>query len=328
MSSFAAALPAPVPLDDDGFAPSFPASGGAALQDFFQTYGFVIVRDALSEAACEATLEEFWQGAARFGLRRDDPASWGPYWETQRFSRFGIVGSFPDLSSLTQLSNRCAPSVHAAFAAIFDDHRLWVDHDRLGVLAPTGADPASRPEWRSVDGWLHLDCNPLSGFEAETGYASIGGFADDGSAIDFRKTLIIQGLLTLTDARVEDGGFHCVPGSHRVCHAWAAQNQQLPATGRASMQVPADDPLREHVQEIPVRRGCLLAWTSLLMHGNHPNSSHRMRAVQYIRMMPQGTPYSPLEPDRGSYPEDFVVTELGARLLGFEAWGSEPAPRS
>jgi hypothetical protein len=318
--SLSAALTAPVPLDSDGYAPSFLIADRQAIQDFLQEYGFVILRDVLSPEARRATLDEFWQQGARKGLRPDDPESWDSFWKRQRFAHFGIIGSFPDLSSITQLTNRCSPTVHAAFSAVLQDSRLWVDHDRLGVLAPTTHDGSNHTDWRTIENWLHVDCNPISGPDGRTGYAAIAGFNDNGSAIDFHKTLIIQGLLTLTDARVEDGGFHCVPGSHRICHGWAQQVQHLPSTVRQSMQVPPEDPLREHIQKIPIRAGCLLAWSSLLMHGNHPNNSDRMRAVQYIRMMSKNTPYSPLAPERADYPEDFAVTPLAAKLLGFEPW--------
>jgi hypothetical protein len=32
--------------------------------------------------------------------------------------------------------------------------------------------------------------------------------------IDFYNTLYVQGLVALSDAREQDGGFQCVPGSH------------------------------------------------------------------------------------------------------------------
>lgn len=57
--------------------------------------------------------------------------------------------------------------------------------------------------------WLQVDCNP------STGRADIGAFKVENSyPIDFEKTLIIQGLITLTDTKVEDDGFHCIPGGH------------------------------------------------------------------------------------------------------------------
>ncbi|MDF1660717.1 MAG: phytanoyl-CoA dioxygenase family protein [Planctomycetota bacterium] len=313
-----ARLPGLVPLDKDGYAPSFVSSDKAGVQGFFQKYGFVIIRDALSSEACDFTLSEFYKKAAKSGLDPKKTATWETFWDSQRFGQFGIVGGFPEFSP-AQLKNRCSQEVYDGFVAVLQSERLWVDHDRLGVLAPTKKWLGGSASWKTIENWLHLDCNPVS-YDTKTGFASIGGFEDSGAPIDFHKTLIIQGLLTLTDARVEDGGFHCVPGSHKISIDWATANKDLGSSGQSSMQVPKEDPLRAHIQKIPIKRGCLLAWSSLLMHGNHPNNSKRMRAVQYIRMMPEGTPYSPLEPDPSAYPENFEVTELAARLLGFEAW--------
>lgn len=180
------------------------------------------------------------------------------------------------------------------------------------TVGPGGVD---KDEWRTLGRWLHLDCNPC------TGLASIGGFANDGSLIDFSTTLIIQGLLTLTDARVEDGGFHCVPGSHKFSQKWAEAHQSC-AT-RQSMKVPESDELHRHVQKVPIRRGCLLVWTSLLFHGNHPNRSDRFRAVQYIRQISPGlTPYGPLVADIEEYPPEarVAMTDLGKKLFGIVPW--------
>eukprot|EP00930_Biecheleria_cincta_P031990 TRINITY_DN2219_c0_g1_i2.p1 TRINITY_DN2219_c0_g1~~TRINITY_DN2219_c0_g1_i2.p1 ORF type:complete len:317 (+),score=40.64 TRINITY_DN2219_c0_g1_i2:166-1116(+) len=310
------------PLDGDGFVKSFPVAEDNApeVRSFFNEFGFVVISRVLTAEECDATFEEFWDWRERDGLLRSNPATWEPYWKNQRFGRLGIMGNFSDIHSLRQLSNRQNDQVHEAFARVLGTHKLWVDHDRLGVMRPTvdidlhdGDGPRIMESWRTLSNWLHLDCNPTEGF------ASIGSFADSGSKIDFGKTLIIQGLLTLTDATVVDGGFHCVPGSHNISTDWAANNQ-LHGT-RNNMQVPQGDRLHEFVQQIPIRKGCLLVWNSLLFHGNHPNSSERFRAVQYIRCMPtQGTPYSPLVSDATMFPEEFKMSERGMKLFGISAW--------
>ena len=236
-NDLAAKLSGPVPLGTDGYTPSFVAADIFGIQEFFQKYGFVVIRDALSSDACEATLGEFYKKAETSGLDPKKAKSWGTFWDSQQFGQFGIVGGLPEFT-LAQLNNRCSPGVHEAFAAVFQDKNLWVDHDRLGILAPTKTWLGGRAEWKTVENWLHLDCNP-AGNDASSGFASIGGFKDNGSTVDFRKTLIIQGLLTLTDARVEDGGFHCVPGSHKITIDWAEANKTLQSSGESSMQVPA-----------------------------------------------------------------------------------------
>merc|ERR1712232_469245 len=108
---------------------------------------------------------------------------------------------------------------------------LIVNHDRLGIMRPTvsvpyATGPKDCPKWRTRANWLHLDCNPHSAGDGN-GYADIEGVIDSGSATDFTQALLVQGLLSLTDARVEDGGFHCVPGGHRIALEWSKLHQDL-----------------------------------------------------------------------------------------------------
>lgn len=310
------------PLDEDGFVVSFSvdADNAADIQRFFHDFGFVVISDVLNDDECNATIREFWEHHAGEGLDPSKPATWDSFWERQHFGRLGIIGMFPDFASIRQLENRQNPRVHEAFARVLGTHELWVDFDRLGIMRPTvdidmndGLGPREMEQWRTLSDWLHLDCNPTVGF------ASIGGYNDSGESIDFQRTTIIQGLLTLSEARAVDGGFHCVPGSHKLSQQWAAANQCFGT--RSNMQVPKDDVLQQQVQKIPVRKGCLLVWNSLLFHGNHPNFSKVFRAVQYIRCMPiYGTPYSPLISDKDAFPEEFNMSHLGQNLFGLRTW--------
>jgi len=214
--------------------------------------------------------------------------------------------------------------VHAGFAAVLGTPELYIDHDRLGMMRPTrgvvfaDGQPRDVPEWETRSEWLHLDANP-TGHSPTQGFASIGGFTDDGSPIDFGTTLIIQALIVLNDTRAEDGGFHVVPGSHKISTEWASFKSKFVTDN--NIQCATDDPILSLVQEIPIRKGALLLWSSLTLHGNHPNRSDRFRACQYIRAMPtHGTPYSPLFPRREAYPAEFKVSPLGEKLFGFRTW--------
>ena len=335
-------LPPPlaVPLDKEGYCVSLSAEDGEAVRAFLHEYGFVVVRDVLSDEECMATLSELWaSGSGEASIQSPPESFWDSFfWELQPHGKFGIT-SFGGLESLMQLKNRQNPRVVAAWRAVHGCRRLWCDHDRIGVMRPTvgvdvgdGKGPLDRPEWRTMRNWLHLDANPT--VCGETGYASIGGFKDDGTPIDFASTFVSQGLLTLTDARAEDGGFHCVPGSHRYAMRWSAVENALGdeeacrRRSRKNHRVGDADPLMARIAEVPVRRGCLLAWSSLLFHGNRPNRSERFRAVQYMRTMPasaegepRSLPYTPLHSDPAAYPDEgFDVTPLGARLFGFLPW--------
>jgi hypothetical protein len=320
-----------VPLEVDGFCISFLANESQQVHDFFNEYGFVVLRNVLTQEQCDATLDEFWEQHRAAGVDKDLPETWNHLWDTptaERFSFAGIIGLMPDIKSQQQLENRQNLSVYDAFTAVLGDERLIVDHDRLGVMRPTvavpGADgPVDHPDWRTRARWLHLDCNPHSAGTGK-GYASIGSFRHNGDPVDFTQTLLTQGLLTLTDASEKDGGFHCVPGGHRFAMEWAGIASQYRRTycTKDNIQVAEDDPLQSMVHPVPLRRGCLLVWNSLLFHGNRPNHSSRFRVVQYIRMLPFGTPYCPLldATDQHLLPNDFCISSLGKKLFGFTEW--------
>lgn len=305
--------PLEVPFDEDGFVTSFTAEHEEEARNFFEKFGFVVLSDVLSDEEISDTLDVIFGENSE--LDKDDISTWEAFFAKQRFAFAGIIGSGSTLS-ISELENRQHPKVHRAFATILGTERLVVDHDRLGAMRPTILpDGTEKPEWRTKARWLHLDCNPVRG------KASIGSFSDDGSLIDFDQTLIIQGLITLTDARVEDGGFHCVPGSHKFSTEWARRRDKE-QIGQRDMQVNAnvDPEIHAMIQKIPIRRGCLLLWTSLLFHGNHPNHSDQWRCVQYIRMLPHmGTPYSAL-PLQEFFPPAFKPSQLGRRLFGIEKW--------
>ncbi len=194
-------------LDEDGFVISFSVYQKEEIKKFFDTFGFVVVRDVLNDEEIKETVDEFFlsfdngENATDIELEK--------FYEDQPFGKLGIIGTGPDLKSISQLSNRQNPKVYDAFCTVLNSNNLIVEHDRLGALRPTFRESGEKPTWRTRDRWVHLDCNPL------TGKASIGGFQTvNDEPIDFQNTLIVQGLLSLTDAQNEDGGFHCIPGAH------------------------------------------------------------------------------------------------------------------
>ncbi len=104
---------------------------------------------------------------------------------------------------------------------------------------------------------------------------------------------------------------------HKLSVDWAQKNPQ-----NLQMQVDIhDDILMNNLQKIPMKKGCLLIWNSLLFHGNHPNFSANWRGVQYIRMLPIKNdlyPYSALFPKIDQYPSTFKMTTLGKKLFGIK----------
>ena len=73
-------------LDQNGYIKTFDAVKDLKeLKDFFSTYGFVVLRDVLSDEQCKKTLDEFWKSNESSGLKRDDASTWEQYWKNQKF---------------------------------------------------------------------------------------------------------------------------------------------------------------------------------------------------------------------------------------------------
>lgn len=242
-----------------------------------------------------------------------------------QLSELGIIGTNNDIQSPTQLSNRQNERVYQAFAAVYGEVKLFVDHDRLGAMRPTlQPNGTIKKKWQTINNWLHLDCNPV------TGEISIGSMAPPmGGHHDFDKEapFLVQGFLALSDARMQDGGFLCVPGSHRIAKEWAIRNGWDRRRFLGQLKPKPEDSLQQHVQCIPVRAGSLVVWNQFTLHANHPNRSDCWRLNQYIRMYPSTkTRFFPIAPNPEDYPSDFIgktITSLGRRLFGIDRWVDE-----
>lgn len=93
----------------------------------------MVVKDVLSEDEIHEVVESFWSNS---GMDRNDPSTWAEYYDAQRFGRFGIIGRDSSLDP-TLLNLRQNPKVYKGFSAVLNADKLWVDHDRLGVMRPT-----------------------------------------------------------------------------------------------------------------------------------------------------------------------------------------------
>jgi hypothetical protein len=209
------------------------------------------------------------------------------------------------------------------------------------IFFPSINKTEDRDEWKTVSEWLHLDMNPLTGRASTYGFEAVaeGHFDKSEDPLEAQnkptnngmRTRKLQGILALVDCREEDGGFHAVPGFQHFIQTWTKQNEQLclevnqngdPTT----VQIPEDDPIRQHIQRMPIRKGCLLVWDSRLPHGNFPNNSNGMRIVQYLHMAPVADEaIRPFPLSKDDIPSECHLTDLGKKLYGFKSWESDIA---
>jgi hypothetical protein len=203
---------------------------------------------------------------------------------------------------------------------------------RKGKLtAPWTPTFVDKPEWKTNELWLHWDLNPwvwTSGTEG-VDYSFVDFITENnGSRNDGCGK--VQGILTLVDSRIGDGGFCCVPGFHKHLKEYAEKTKHSAwATNFCRRQnyefnhVHPDDPMNTQVKKISARAGTLIIWNSELPHCNYPNDSSRFRINQYIKMF-RSQEGKPGVWQRKMFVQqllgDFQPSELGQKLFGLKPW--------
>eukprot|EP01112_Ceratiomyxa_fruticulosa_P006616 TRINITY_DN1744_c0_g1_i3.p1 TRINITY_DN1744_c0_g1~~TRINITY_DN1744_c0_g1_i3.p1 ORF type:complete len:433 (+),score=84.78 TRINITY_DN1744_c0_g1_i3:217-1515(+) len=277
-----------IPLDEEGFAVSFSVDQLDEMKDFFERYGIVIVRNVITNEEADTTVNEAWEilQSQISSLDREKPSTWSD-WAT--LSKVGILGNMPIMTPQA-LRNRQNVNIYNVFRALYGKDELTVSMDRIGMMRPTrnlkfseDEPPKDMPKWKTISEWLHWDMDPFSGLTSVTfwkpnQYAENSGY----------KILKVQGILALVDCAENDGGFQAVPGFHRHLPGWAWANKDniLPSLKKydTTFQVPSNDPIRNDIQRLPIRKGSILIWDSRICHGSYPNDSSNFRCVQYLKM--------------------------------------------
>ncbi|MET9426640.1 MULTISPECIES: phytanoyl-CoA dioxygenase family protein [unclassified Streptomyces] len=291
---------------------------------FWQTYGYVVVKEAIPAAHAARLLDFAWEFQ---GLDPDRPDTW---YEDRPFRddldrELHVYGFVEAYQHQLIWDSRQRQRVYDAFVDVWDCEELWVTLDRLNLNPPNvkNRDRALiAPTDKGFDIELHWDVDTTLSVPPQR----------------------VQGIIALNGTRPEHGGFQCSPELFRRFDRW-------------KLDQPADrDPIRPGTDkaEFPVVRpeleaGDLLIWNGLLAHGVARNTSRDgVRAVQYLSMMPALESHETLRRSRIdswrhlSTPEwnktlvgDCVqheslrygratLNDLGARLLGLASWHGTP----
>ncbi|MBO8192217.1 DUF1479 family protein [Streptomyces oryzae] len=292
---------------------------------FWQSYGYVVVKEAISASAARRLLDFAWEFQ---GLDPGHPESW---YEAREFRsdlerELHIYGFVEAYHHQLIWDSRQTRRVYDAFVDVWDCEELWVTLDRLNLNPPnirTRDRSLIEHRERGFDIELHWDIDTSLSAPPQR----------------------VQGIIALNDSEPELGGFQCCPELFRQFDHWKALQ-------------PADrDPIRPAVdrEAMPVVRpeleaGDLLIWNGLLAHGVAPNASaDGVRSVQYLSMMPALETHRTLRQSRidswrhlstPNWNATLVgdadrheslrygpaeLTGLGARLLGLESWHEESA---
>jgi ectoine hydroxylase-related dioxygenase (phytanoyl-CoA dioxygenase family) len=277
----------------------------------WQRQGYVVIRQAISEAQVQRTTDYLWQ------FQELDPSRPDTWNQAERRSHdmaelngSGMVEAY---QHQTLWDNRQTPRVYNAFVDIWDREDLWVSIDRANLNTPNrGARPFS--------GFIHWDAD---------------------TTLD-PLPVNVQGVLALSDTTEEGGGFQCIPQLFEHFAAW-----RLTAPEGRNPWRPDLETVPWPVTFIPMKAGDLLIFNSLLAHGIRPNTSaDQVRLAQYIaftpaneadtalrearvaswrdRVAPKGFafPGDPREWESKRYPPA-SLSPLGERILGARSWAKD-----
>ena len=277
-------------------------------EDFkhWQTYGFVVVRQAVPASHVERLVSFLWE------FQEMDPSNqdtWtGGQLRAHVMQELNNSGMVEVYNHQTLWDNRQCQRVYDAFVDVWNDERLWVSIDRANLNTPNR-------NGRTFSGFIHTDIDttlePLP--------------------------VNVQGVLSLVNSDTETGGFQCVPELFRTFEEW---KKRQPAERDGFKP----DVTGFEVYPVPMKAGDLLIFNSLLAHGIRPNTSeNKVRMAQYISMSPADSGDAALRERRiGSWrerraPEGYAfpgdprewertkysaaeLTPLGRRLLGVDLW--------
>jgi len=269
---------------------------------FFDENGYVLIHDAVPPENLQAVIDAAFEF---LGMDPENPDDW--YRPPLREN--GMAEMYQHQA---MWDNRQHPRLHAAFADLFADEKLWVSFDRVNLKPPRHRD---HPEY-DFKGFMHWD--------ADVTRAATAPFA-------------VQGVLYLADTPEDMGGFQCAPGHHKVVKEWARTITPGSKAQPDMSGVP--------VVPIPGKAGDLLIWDRMLYHGNGHNRSDKPRLAQYITMypapkgeeflkrredriyrwrerLPPDAPWAPGDSRRWeqTHGKTAELTPLGRRLLGLDSW--------
>eukprot|EP01095_Lingulamoeba_sp_RSL-Kostka_P001398 TRINITY_DN11979_c0_g1_i3.p1 TRINITY_DN11979_c0_g1~~TRINITY_DN11979_c0_g1_i3.p1 ORF type:complete len:220 (+),score=68.45 TRINITY_DN11979_c0_g1_i3:38-697(+) len=133
-----------VEYDEEGFVKDFSVDDIEGIVDFFNEYGFVVVKNVLTDEECDQSIEEIWNYILDIspGVERDNPETWERSWPG---TRIGFIGNGV-ANGIKSWENRLNKNIHDSFKAVYSsDHNeyendkedLMVSVDRYGIMKPT-----------------------------------------------------------------------------------------------------------------------------------------------------------------------------------------------
>eukprot|EP01133_Synstelium_polycarpum_P013656 gene13656-16081_t len=323
--------------DDEGYTQSFglgdlEGEEGPAKQ-FFERFGFVVVRDVLTPQDCQNTVSEIFDIIEHKSptFNRKDRSTWDAFPTDDAIPQYGSP-SRPPIFTRQFLMNRQNENVYRVFSTFLNNKDLMVNNDRCCFFRPTVDAPGAlgKPAWATKSN-LHLDMNPFNWMgdgkacRAELDrlrYVKHSEFIVENNSPSHLDGVQLQGVLNLMDNQQLDGGYIVVPGFHH--HFVEFFREKKPDFNSVSWNWNQKDVLFKLAKRISMRVGSIVIWDQRMPHGSANNTSSNPRMAQFIKIYPRSTVSQARYDSRArtvssilkSMPEPFPLTDIGASLFG------------
>ena len=159
-----------------------PAALSAEEMDFWRKNGYIVVKNAVTQAEVEAARQAIW---AHLGASFEDKESW----YKGHKDLWGIMLSIHQQAAFRAI--RASKRIRSAY------QQLYGTKDIYKIIDKVGFNPPNTPNYPFKGSNLHWD-----------------------TSLVLPITDRFQGLLYLTDTGENDGAFHCVPGFHLEIENW------------------------------------------------------------------------------------------------------------
>ena len=149
---------------------------------FWNKYGYVVVKNAISKKDCEDTEQAIWN------FLKMDPNK-KKTWYKRHENQKGLMVNFSDHETLNR--NRFSPRIKKAYEQLYNTTKIYKTIDKVSFNPP----------------------------ETE-GFTFLGSQLHWDTSLKQPIKFGLQGLLYLTDCGPDDGAFHCVVGFHNQINSW------------------------------------------------------------------------------------------------------------
>lgn len=290
----------------DDYTTSFTVEQIPDIKNFFDKNGFVVVDNVLTDAECDATVEEFNQICQKLAPEFDinDRSTYDKY---PSCNNYGLVSSDPIFTEQI-VRNRVNVNILGLFSNLYDVPvgNLLCNHDRFTFYRPTrqingvGAD---RPDWKTSYTYpgLHLDHNP-NGFyydieEIDAGLSSLDysqpkDFIRENNRRHEKMGTTTQAIINLWDNKHEDGGHLNSAGFHKFHRSWVDERMKEDPFDPETRQYEFSKKWKSDMkyltpERITCRKGSIIVWDARMSHGTYPNNSANGRILQFLQVFPQ-----------------------------------------